>query len=281
MYDALADELWLPDREGTLRKLSDPLPPPALEIILLSAVPLSRLGDAPRAETAPVDCLVRRPYPELLVFTFLIPKSEFLCFSASGLLFACTSPTFVSIVDVNDAANGLGGRLFTRELILGGAGKVPMLLVFRTAFPGVGMAADNGELEFELAFDKFVVLSVGTAGVDWVLAGFGVGSPEVVTARVRGLIAGVGIDAEVEPVEPGRDSEASGVSGSGFLVFARGNAGKGPEGGGEIGGGGRDDGLCGMAEDIVVIADTDIAMSRTRFRCKYSPTLAVSFVYQW
>ena len=135
---------------------------------------------------------------------------------------------------------------------------MPMLLVFRTVFPGDG-SADAGGVGNEAALEIFVVLSVGTAGVDCVFVGFGVGRPDVVTARVRGLIAGPEIEAEPEPVELGRDSAPSGVSGSGFLVFASGSAGSGPDGGGEIGGGGREVGLCGMADVMVVGTEEDIA----------------------
>ena len=68
----------------------------------------------------------------------------------------------MSDVDV-DADNGLGGRLFTRA-ILGGAGKAPILVVLRRVFPGVGIADDGGEVEFDV--DPPVVLRVGTAGVE-------------------------------------------------------------------------------------------------------------------
>lgn len=135
-----------------------------------------------------------------------------------------------------------------------------ILLGFLIALPGVG-SADNGEVDAELSFAICGVVRVGTVGVDRLFAGFGVGRPEVVTARVRGLMpAFVLIEADTEPLELGRDCDSSGVSGSGFLVFARGRAGKGPEGGGEIGGGGREDGLCGIAEVIVAVVDVDIAM---------------------
>lgn len=62
-------------------------------------------------------------------------------------------------------ARGLGGRLFTRALGFGGAGKFAMLEGFRIALPGVGKA-DNGDVDAELSFDMCVVLRVGTTGVD-------------------------------------------------------------------------------------------------------------------
>ena len=70
------------------------------------------------------------------------------------------------------------------------------------------------------------MLSVGTAGVD--CAFFAVGRPERVTDLEGSLEPSEG---RVDPDEPGRDSDASGMSGSGFLVFDMGNAGNGPDGG--------------------------------------------------
>ena len=176
--------------------------------------------------------------------------SEFLCLPGSGLDFFARPLT--SDVDV-DADNGLGGRLFTLGGTFGGAGKAPILVVLRTLFPGVGSADDGAELKSALAVEDF--LSVGTAGVDCVFVGLGVGNPVVVTDRESGLPAGVAIE---EAAEVGRESDVSGISGSGFLVFAIGNAGRGPDGGAPAGGGGL---RCGKADVIVAVADRDIALS--------------------
>ncbi len=61
-----------------------------------------------------------------------------------------------------------------------------------------------------------------------------------------------------EPEEGGRVSKLSGISIKDFRVFATGSAGRGPEGGGEIGGGGLVEGRCGMAEVMVVVVVVDI-----------------------
>ena len=166
----------------------------------------------------------------------------------------CTSP-LISDVDV-DAERGLGGRLFTRGLLLGGAGKAPMLVVLRTLFPGVGNAEDCGA-DIEFAFDIKVLLRVGTAGVDCVFTGFGVGKPVVVTDRESGLLAGVAIE---DAADVGRESGVSGTSESAFLVFPIGSAGKGPDGGAD-GGGGLCEGRCGIADVIVAVADMDITLN--------------------
>lgn len=73
------------------------------------------------------------------------------------------------------------------------------------------------------------------------------------TDRLRGLLAGVGTSDEAEL---GRESSC-GISGSGFLVFVLGNAGRGPDGGAVCGGGGLD-GRCGIADVIVAVTDVDI-----------------------
>lgn len=100
------------------------------------------------------------------------------------------------------------------------------------------------------------------------------------TARVGGLTTGVVVCTDPDPVELGLDSEASGVSGSGFLVFARGNAGSGPDGGGEIRGGGREEGLCGIAEVMVAVIDEDIARpSRGVFCSKALLPLAIPLAH--
>ncbi len=82
---------------------------------------------------------------------------------ALALLLLCMSKPLTSVVEVD---RGLGGRLLTRVVPFGGGGKLPMLLVLRTFFPGVG-SADDGEIDvFVLDVDALNVLSVGTAGVD-------------------------------------------------------------------------------------------------------------------
>ena len=132
-----------------------------------------------------------------------------------------------------------------------------MLVVLRTVFPGVGRAEDGGEGECGYEVVTFVVLRVGTAGVDRVFVGLGVGRPEVVTDRESGLLAGVGI---LEEAEPGRDSRVSGMSGRGFLDFVIGSGGKGPVGGAR---GGRE-GRCGIVEVMVAVTDVDIALCKQR-----------------
>lgn len=52
-----------------------------------------------------------------------------------------------------DVESGLGGRLETRELLFGGRGKAPMLVVLRNVLPGAGMPLEGGEVVPEgLAF---------------------------------------------------------------------------------------------------------------------------------
>lgn len=151
-------------------------------------------------------------------------------------MFFCRPLT--SVVEA-EADNGLGGKLFTR--LFGGAGKAPTLVTLRKVLPGVGRAEVGGEFELaEVAPELFVrlgnaaVFSVGTAGVVFALFSFGVGRPDEVTALFGVVAPGVGMP---EAAEPGREA-SSGTSGSAFLVFAIGSAGKGPVGGGC---GGRDD----------------------------------------
>jgi hypothetical protein len=137
----------------------------------------------------------------------------------------------ISDVDV-DAESGLGGRLLTLETF-GGAGKAPILVVFRRVLPGVGNAEVGVDVP-EVAVGSPVVFKVGTAGVECTFVGRGVGRPEVVTDLVGSLLTDDMDDAE----DAGRESASgsSGISGSGFLVFAIGRAGNGPEGGAEGGG---------------------------------------------
>lgn len=239
---------------------------------LLPPVPFSRLGDAPSGELTPSDCLVRTPYPELLALAFLIPLSELLCFTSRFVLLSAAFP-LMSDVEA-DVDNGLGGRLLTRGFDLGGFGNAPMLVVLRTVLPGVGIAEEGGDVVAEPGFDIVVVLRVGTAGVDCVCTGFGVGRPEVVTDRVRGLLIGVAIE---EDAEPGR--EVSGISGKGFRVFAIGNAGKGPVGGAD--GGGALVGRCGIADVIVAVRDMDKARYQRLSRCTFPPPPFVLLPKRW
>lgn len=177
-----------------------------------------------------------------------------------------------SEVDV-DVDNGLGGRLVTLVAEFGGGGNAPMLVVLRTAFAGVGIVDDNGDVDVVGAlFGAVVVLSVGTAGVECVFTGLGVGKPEVVTDRDNGLPEGAAIEDAAE-LGRDRDSGSSGISGKGFLVFAIGSAGKGAVGG-AVGGGLIFEGLCGIAEVIVVVIATDIARYA---RCDVSDCTLPSF----
>ena len=125
-----------------------------------------------------------------------------------------------------EVESGLGGRLDTLGLPLGGSGKPPMLVVLRTLFPGVGKPEEGVADGGESAGVAMAVLRVGTAGDERDLLAFGVGSPEVVTDRV---IFGVGGTADED--EPGLESIASGRSGSALRVLGMGSAGSGPLGG--------------------------------------------------
>ena len=135
-----------------------------------------------------------------------------------------------------------------------------MLVVLRTVFPGVGIVEESGDVAVvvEVLFGAVVVLIVGTVGVDWVFTGRGVGKPEVVTDLVNGFPDGAAID---EAAEPGRDPRSSGISGNGLedLVFVIGSAGRGAVGG-AVGGGLILEGLCGIAEVMVVVMAIDIAV---------------------
>ena len=149
-----------------------------------------------------------------------------------------------------------------------------MLVVFRIAFAGVGIVDDSGDVDVvDALFGTVVVLSVGTAGVDCVFTGLGVGKPEVVTARDNGLPKGAAIDDAAEPGRD-RDSGSSGISGKGFLVFAIGSAGNGAVGG-AVGGGLTFEGLCGIAEVMVVVMATDIALYAPWDVCKCTLPLLV------
>lgn len=184
-----------------------------------------------------------------------MPTSELLCLAGCGLLLF--DRPLRSDVEV-DVDRGLGGKLLTLEFF-GGAGKAPILVVFRSVFPGVGRA-DTGEGEPVGGVIVDVELNVGIAGVECVLTGRGVGRPEVVTARVSGLPIGVAMD---DAEEGGRLSASSGIAGSGFLVLATGKAGRGPDGGAEggaEGGGLRSSGRCGIALLMVAVAVIDMTL---------------------
>lgn len=92
-------------------------------------------------------------------------------------------------------------------------------------------------------------LNVGTAGVETVFVGRGVGRPD--TERFVGVF---GIDIP-EAAEPGLEtlSSSAGTSGSDLRVLAMGNAGSGPLGGGC---GGRELDLCGS--ELMFVAMRDI-----------------------
>jgi hypothetical protein len=175
-----------------------------------------------------------------------MPTSELLCFADCGLVLLA-SP-LRSDVDV-DVESGLGGRLLTLALF-GGTGNAPTLVGLRRVLPGVG-SEDAGDGEPVDGDCPEAVFSVGTAGVECVLVGRGVGRPDVVTARVSGLPTGVAIeDAE----DVGRESaKSSGMAGNGLRSGPDGGA----EGGAE-GGGLRSTGRCGMAELIVAVAVIDM-----------------------
>lgn len=218
MYEPLGEELRLCIGEGSVRRLSEPV---ELLTRLLSPVPLRRLGEA---DKPPIDCRVRTPYPELLAFSFFT-LSELRCFAESRRLSLLRVP-LMSDRDV-EVDSGLGGRLDTLVLPFGGSGKAPILVVFRTVLPGVGMpelgVAEAGDAE-DVRTSVSTVLKVGTAGVDLLFV-FGVGSPQAVTARR----AGVGGIAEVGGSPEG--SLGSGIPGTGFRVLSTGRAGRGAEGG--------------------------------------------------
>lgn len=206
------------------------------------------LGEPVTPEAVDADARARTPYPELLgALTFLMPLSELRCFAAESRRWACEPLMSEREVEVD---SGLGGRLETLELPLGGSGNAPILLVLRTDLPGGGspedVVDDGGEVPLPLPEVGCVVLSVGTAGVERALVGFGVGSPEVVTDL---CFAGVGSPA---PEEPGLDS--SGISGSAFLVFEMGSAGNGPDGGAS----GDVEGRRTPVEVMVAVTDADI-----------------------
>ena len=127
-----------------------------------------------------------------------------------------------------EADSGLGGRLVTRVEPFGGRGKEPMLVVFLTV---LGMPEPMGG-DGEGAGRVSLVDKVGTAGVELALVGlFGVGRPEMVTAREGMDVFFDEGGGMLEAVEVRLDSEA--VASSLYLrVLETGNAGNGPVGGG-------------------------------------------------
>jgi len=157
-------------------------------------------------------------------------------------------------------ARGLGGRLLKWVLSFGGNGKFAMLAGFFKDLPGVGNADVGGGPGAESVDVARTPLSVGRAGIDCILEDLGVGKLELVTARVRGLIA-EGVAGGADSLEVGLDLAPLGIAGKGFLFFEIGSAGKGPSGGGRLGGGGRDEGRTGIVEVMVAVTELDIAMS--------------------
>lgn len=126
-----------------------------------------------------------------------------------------------------------------------------MLVVFRIVFgmPVDGVAADGEGAE---TCPSTIVLSVGTAGVELALEGFGVGSPDRVTDRDGNddfleLVGRVEETAEVR-----RESAALALlvvemaSSDSLRVLGTGRAGNGP-----VGGGGR--GVRGRADVILLV----------------------------
>lgn len=147
-----------------------------------------------------------------------------LCLDES--LFSCAGGSCAfAVSDAVDADRGLGGRLVTRDPPLGGTGNVPMLVVFRIVF---------GRVVFIEGTSGGWLLRVGTAGVELVLNGRGVGRPEGVTERLGiALFLGV-VVGSCEGVDLRRDSPpmSLGLSGDKRRVFVTGSAGRGPFGGG-------------------------------------------------
>lgn len=103
-----------------------------------------------------------------------------------------------------EAERGLGGRLLTRELPLGGKGKEPILVVFRSVLgmlvfgsggegdgPGVSAGAELGAVSESVELD---------------LDCLGVGSPDTVTDR-EGIAVRFGVEVgSCEAVEARRES---------------------------------------------------------------------------
>ena len=201
-------------------------------------MPLRRLGEVIRLD---VDCLVRSPYPELRSLGFFSPFSVLLWADESRLAIGCTG-VFPFSFDEAEVESGLGGRLFSRGLllILGGSGKEPILAVLRTVFgmAEAGVSDGAGGIGEDEGISE--VFRVGTEGVELVLVSLGVGNPEWVTDR-EGIADFLGVSAgSCVPFE-GRPESAESVlssfSGvSGFSIkwlrsLDTGNAGSGPVGG--------------------------------------------------
>jgi hypothetical protein len=120
----------------------------------------------------------------------------------------------------SEVESGLGGRLETRAVLLGGSGKAPMLETLRRAGSDVrGVCECVGDFG---GVGK-VVVNVGTAEAESVLLDLGVGKADEVTDR--------GLDgvAKPEPDARGRSSGASGILGR--RVLGSGSDGRGLEGG--------------------------------------------------
>lgn len=195
----------------------------------------------------------RNPYAELRAFGFLPPPSALRSFAGSRFWLALYA-ALTSDRDV-EVESGLGGRLETRGLPLGGSGKALMLVVLRRVLPGVGMPDEDGpegDCEVLWSAEVSVVLTVGTEGVERALDGADVSSFELVNDREGDLEPGRGI----EEFEPCRRSDESGMPGNGFLVLGTGNAGKGPDGGASGDVEGR------RIPDIVEVADADMVCCR-------------------
>ena len=79
-----------------------------------------------------------------------------------------------------------------------------MLAGFFRDLPGVGNADVGGGPGVESADVARTPLSVGRAGIDCILEDLGVGKPELVTARVRGLVA-EGVAGGADSLEVGLD----------------------------------------------------------------------------
>ena len=136
-----------------------------------------------------------------------------------------------------------------------------MLAGFFRDLPGVGNADNGGGPVAESVDDARTPFNVGKAGIDCILEDLGVGKPELVTARVRGLLIADGVAGGADSVEVGLDLAPFGIAGRGFLFFDTGSAGNGPSGGGKLGGGGREEGRTGIVEVMVAVTELDISMS--------------------
>lgn len=187
----MADDERLSGGDGILSRLSVCLKFRPLDISLLSPVPLSKLGEPAPASDA-VEALGRTPYPELRDLGFFRPLSTLLCFDPSRcLLLSGTAGTPSCSFDPEDcvADNGLGGRLVTRGVPVGGKGNWPILAVLRIV---LGRALP--EAPGERSSGSGVFLSFGTEEAEFAFVLPGVGSPEVVTERTEGMAVRLGVE---------------------------------------------------------------------------------------